>query len=489
MTTFKNSSRRRWVIRSIVSAVVLLAIAAAVTLMAVAGHFAGYEPDNVISLSGLHPLAVTSDGATLIAGTGPIRFLDLATGKDSQPPLALKAIKEMADFLDLELAMAKENKTGLTLELIKEMADRSPIADARLSDDDQRLVIVRDAGLFRVLTVFDLSKRAVILEKTIRFDPDPYDTPQIQLSHDGRLLAWANRDNRTGSSLTVWDLNANKERFCLPRRDRFGTFQLSPDGKLLALFSPSGFQLSDTATGAMVHSLERIWAQHSTPTFSPDSKFVAVDDYSGGIIRVFDTASGKLCFHSAKSCAPQFLSDGSLFGVRDSGRPAKGDIGSFIPEIVVWSSGDWSEKRAFVHYIGESLLSGTIIPQPLPMGRANQFALLYETGIGGWWSASPKVSAIADTGLGRVLALNVPRGLGLDVVDYATGVTKTYHLDGRPLSSQSSFSRFVVPQAGKILIPQSDDAVAVWSIPPRRSYRAVAAMAGILAAIGVVAYA
>ena len=207
----------------------------------------------------------------------------------------------MADYLE---AMAKDYHTGQTLEAFKEMADRSTFADARLSDDDQRLVIVRDVVQFRVLTVFDLSTRTVLLEKTIRFDSNLYDTPQIQLSHDGRLLAWANRDNRTDkSSLTVWDLNANKERFCLPRRDRFGTFQLSPDGKLLALFAPWGFQLFDTATGATVHSLERIFVQHSMPTFSPDSKFVAVDDYSGGIIRVFDTASGKLCFHSAKSCA------------------------------------------------------------------------------------------------------------------------------------------------------------------------------------------
>ena len=91
MTT-SNTSSRRWLIRSIVSAVLLLATAGAGTLLAVAWHFAGYEPDHVISLSGLHPLAVTSDGATLIAGTvgkyknlvSPIRFLDLATGMDSQ---------------------------------------------------------------------------------------------------------------------------------------------------------------------------------------------------------------------------------------------------------------------------------------------------------------------------------------------------------------------------------------------------------------------
>ena len=101
MPKSKKSSRRRWVIVSIGSAVVLLAIAGAVTLLALVWHFAGYEPDHVISLSGIYPLAVTSDGATVIAGAvgkyknlglsphvvSPIRFLDLATGMDSQASL------------------------------------------------------------------------------------------------------------------------------------------------------------------------------------------------------------------------------------------------------------------------------------------------------------------------------------------------------------------------------------------------------------------
>ena len=120
------------------------------------------------------------------------------------------------------------------------------------------------------------------------------------------------------------------------------------------------------------------------------------------------------------------------------------------------------------------------MPHPLPLGRANQFALTYETS-GGWWTGSPKGSTVAGTGLGRVLGLNIPRGLGLDVVDAASGITKTYHLD-------SSGAWFPFPQAGKILIPQSGDAVSVWSVPPHRSYRAVAAMAGILAVVGVLVY-
>ena len=197
-------------------------------------------------------------------------------------------------------------------------------------------------------------------------------------------------------------------------------------------------------------------------------------------IRVFDTASGKQCFQESKSCWPQFLPGGLLLGVKNSG-PAKVEPAYFfIPEIVVWSPDGWTEKRGFIYDLGASPLSGTVMPNPMPIGRENQFALIYTTG-GGWWTGSSMASKIAGTGLGRALGLNIPRGLGLDVVDASTGATKTYHLDGSAVWHP-------YPQAGKILIPQSNDAVAVWSIPPRRTYRAVLLMAGFLVAVAVLGY-
>ena len=63
-------------------------------------------PDNLISLSG-DPLAVTPDGKTVIVSTRGewdngfatcmIRFLDLATGKETQSALMLKERKNMID--------------------------------------------------------------------------------------------------------------------------------------------------------------------------------------------------------------------------------------------------------------------------------------------------------------------------------------------------------------------------------------------------------
>ena len=348
MTTTKTPRRRRRVISSIVSAVMLLAIISAVTLMAIAWHFAGYEPDGAISLSGLCPLAVKSDGTTLIAGTpgkyhngfsthvvGPIRFLDLATGKDSQSPLALK----------------DGNEIGTT------------IAAVKLSEDEQRLVVVENevgwalgvTGKYYI-TVFDLAARAVILEKNIPLSYNPGNMPIVQLSHDGRLLAClSNQWPEVDRSVIVWDLKERKERFRLHNRSRASVFQLSPDGKMLVTSAESGIQLSDTGTGAVVRSLKfaKPLFLERTPAFSPDSKLVAFDSGTPGI-QVLDTASGKLCFQT-KGWSPQFLPDGSLLGVRDSGRPVKVNPQYFfIPEIVVWSSNGWAEKRAFVYDLAQA---------------------------------------------------------------------------------------------------------------------------------------
>jgi hypothetical protein len=248
------------------------------------------------------------------------------------------------------------------------------------------------------------------------------------------------------------------------------------------------FQLADTTTGALVHALRcgsRIW---NTPNFSPDGKFVAVDgNYSYGVIQVFDTASGQKRFQ-ADGWSPQFLPGDSLLGLRTPDRP----------EIAVWSSDGRTQMRVFPYDLGASPLSGSVYPHPWPTGRPNQFGLIYDTA-DGWWTGSSKSSGMSSSGLGRSLRLNIPRGLGLDVVDSVAGKTKTYHLDGSVTGRWYPF-----PKAGKILIPkpgvtvnpvkpmlfrQFGETVAVWDIPPRRTYVGVWAMAGIMAAIGILGYA
>lgn len=191
-----KSARRRTAWRAyLVSAVMLLSIAF---------YLAGFEPTNALSGSKVYPLDVTADGLTLIAGSpigdsrvvGPIRFLDLADGNDRSPPLALEARDEVVT-----------------------------ISTAKLSDDNQRLLIVETRlglSLERFfLTVFDLPSRRVLLEKTIPFDGMSGETDLAQFSRDGRLLAWATTQNqglgrRPRQDTVVWDLGSGSEQGAAP---------------------------------------------------------------------------------------------------------------------------------------------------------------------------------------------------------------------------------------------------------------------------------
>ena len=238
----------------------------------------------------------------------------------------------------------------------------------------------------------------------------------MQLSHDGRLLACSSSHRENGwhwdASVIVWDLNENKERFRLPDRCQSGSFQFSPDGKLLAWFSCGGgkLQLSDTSTGAVVHSISDGNVSICVPAFSPDGRFVAVDDWGGQNILVFDIASSTRCAQ-VKGVYPQFLPGGTLLGVRGSS------------EIVAWSSDGWSERRTFPCDLAETI--GGIVPGKMrtvmwPTGRPNEFAVNNITSSGSWkrWGQTQKTAA----------GLYVPEGMCLDLIDAATGSTRYYDL-------------------------------------------------------------
>ncbi|MGP0064307.1 MAG: WD40 repeat domain-containing protein [Isosphaeraceae bacterium] len=469
MTTSKRAGRWRWAALSAYLALTMI-------LLAITWHFAGYKPDGVLSISDANPLTIRSDGTTLIVGTvgmrpdatfppysvGSIRLLDLRTGSEVHPSLPL-------------------DETGRIL-------------GAQTSDNDQRLVVVGEKEpRSYFVKIFDLSARAVILEKTVRFNVRDDEERIVKLSRDGRLLAWVTAEDEVQRAVVVWDLEASKERFQLP--GRIASFQYSPDGKLLATREqavPEQFQLFDTTTGDLVHSI-RLAANGSggsgfslfktPPTFSPDGRFVAVHAWFVQLIQVFDTASGKLCFQT-NGRTPQFLPGGSLLGIRNRGGRDRGGKAIEAPEIVVWSPSGWIEMRAFRYDLGVDI-GGRVEPHPWPIGRANQFGLIYRTSLGGSWG-STKSSDIADSGLGRALGLNIPRGIGLDVVDGDTGNTRTYHLDG-PAVARSPYP--FLQTANKILIPRSFETVEVWDIPPRRSYAAVWGMAGMMTVIGLLGYA
>jgi hypothetical protein len=496
-------------------------IISSLVLLAVAWCFSGYVPDSTIPLSGNWPLAVMKDGTTLIVGSpgggeylftphviGPIRFLDLATGKETRPPVELNEINESWVRPDL-------------LKLFPKSDWFPKIAAVSLSDDERRLLVVRTSmlSIYKTyyITVIDVSTRAIVIHKAVNYyDVAQLDPPSAQLSHDGRLLAYREDDGNwdalplkdRNASIVIWDLDKNQERFRVPGRVFRSGFQFSPDDRLLAASTSAnptspdwkGTQLVlvNTADGKAVHVI-RIDNSNAplAPIFSPDGKFVALEN---GGIRVFDVASGTQCFQ-AEGQSPQFLPGGLLLGVTDSHLPLKNGT-FFIPAISIWRCGDWSEVRSLPYDLGASPLSGTVMPRCTPIGRGNEFAVTYET-VGGWWTESSMASKLPGSKLLRKLGFNAPGELGVDVVDATTGKKHTYFLDC------DSGRKYTFPQAGKVVIPQTGDAnsrtpairstggksvispysgdtAAVWSIPPRRTYRAVWITAGLLAAIAVV---
>jgi hypothetical protein len=539
MTISKKPSRCRWAIVLICSAAILLAVA---------WYFAGYVPDSTIPLSSNWPLAVMKDGKTLILGSpgdgawgftphiiGPIRFVDLATGKELQAPLELKEVAE--EYLPKGEPPPNPRTTvdNRPIVLTKSENCQTTIAGISLSDDERRLAVLR-ISMFNLCntyyaTVFDLSTRKLIFDKAIPFRPSNDDWPAAQLSPDGHLLAWANGrvyDWRgdypehwtTGKdldgSIVVWDLDKNKERYRVSSRAIRSGFQFSPDGKLLASctwprVSPGSerLQLSDAETGTLLHSVEVKSHQDygvGPPIFSPNSRFVSLENLCGQGFRVIDTSSGQECFQTM-GWSPQFLHDGLLLAATDN-------------QLSVWNCADWTTKPAVACDLDASPPAydlGTYppfarsnrsidIPPFFPIGRGNEFAVLHETGgvwtLGSAWGCEvPWVRAL------RWLGFNVPGGMRLDVVDATTGAKRTYNLDsdsarwfpfpqhGMMLNPQNGEVNCVFPVpaiksvGGQRIIPYAGDSAAVWSIPPRRSYRAVAVTAGILAAIRVMAYA
>ena len=431
-------------------------------VLAAAWHFADFKPAEILALPDVVPLTVTNDGITLIAGTrgeghnvifphavGPLRFMDLSTGKDNQPSLPLADNQETPS---------------------------NSISDAQLSADGKFLAVARTRQMpeHYFLTTYDLSARTPIIEKTIAYDGSGLE-PKMQFSPDSRLLAI---ETALGSQkcVAVYDLQTGQERYQLPKRI---SPQFSPDGRLLATREkaiPEQFELCNAIDGRPSRSIKLasdgttgFSIAKNTPSFSPDGRLVAIDA-PGGLIQVFEVSTGRPAFET-KGWQPMFLTGGLLLSVRSTGRPTQLSSQFEIPEIVLWNSGDWAEKRAFTYEHGISILSGPALPHPLRLVIENQFALIYETGAAN--APPPSHPALA-----HLLELNVSHGLDLDVIDGLTGHTKTYHLN-------RSLRWFPYPHAGKLLIPQDEDHLAIWTIPPSRGYRAVWTAVGALAALAV----
>lgn len=151
--------------------------------------------------------------------------------------------------------------------------------------------------------------------KDQRFTLDePVDS--MRWSRDGTVMASLNRretkrDGKmvTMSTIRVWDAKTGKliQNHGEVEYPGFGTYDLSPDGKILAISSRLGVavgdkvELYDAAKGTLLTTIEMDYGR-SRPWFaiSPDSRTLAVcgfefkDGKPVGTVRLFDTKKGKM---------------------------------------------------------------------------------------------------------------------------------------------------------------------------------------------------
>lgn len=447
-------------------------VSLSVILLWAAWHFRGYLPSGALPRD-LFPLAISSDGTVVVACTekqvltlsgqpnlvGPIRFINLSTGQDDSPPWSfVPAPGEMYGRYEPDLASDGQHFGGYPAKTI---------LCAQLSDDGKLLLVVQAGyplgygGIHFQVTVVDLSTRSAVIDQRFEYGGDL--RRPTQLSPDGRRVAWPTGETRGDRvpQVVVWDVAGRNELFRLPGSIEFS---FSPNSKLIA--SANG--VFDSDTGALVNRVNR------GPTlFSPDGRLVAA---GRDFIEVCDLETDKVIFGN-EGWSPQFLANDHLVAVRDSSVPIKGSFYKrMVPEIVVWEINSGREVQVVPCDQGSDplreIFGGPLNPQPIPLANGSQFGWFYQTSLRG----SPRSSIVAESGWGRLLRLNVPRGIGLDVVDYASGDVRTLHLDG-------SFRYVPFPEAGKVFIlryAQGGLVYEVWDLPPRRSYAPFAVVAGVL---------
>src|SRR5262249_50587560 len=114
----------------------------------------------------------------------------------------------------------------------------------------------------------------------------------VAAAPDGALLSFG-----CDSAVRTWDLRARKAVGLLPGEQDLnaGGFALSRDGRLLAVSNSfeHAVMLYERATGKAVRKLSTEHEEGKDLAFSPDARWVAGVDRSGGLIRVWDATSGR----------------------------------------------------------------------------------------------------------------------------------------------------------------------------------------------------
>jgi WD40 repeat protein len=292
-------------------------------------------------------LAFSPDGKALAAAHGPVRLIDVATGKDlwrveSESHIAVAVAVSPDGRL---IASGDLNGTvhlwdrqgGREIQRFQESPGScyslafSP-GGKYLAGTSAGVVLVWDVATGKLL--YRLPGRSNYL-------------PRLDFSPDGKefVVAWFYeaklqfRDPRTGAMLRTWDA---AEENCLSPR-------FSPDGKLMATTGTAGvIRLRDRDTGTLVCSLRgndpEVWGM----AFAPDGKRLAATTGRSGTVFVWDTATGKrlstLAGHDHAVTALAFSRDGrNLFSYGADGR------------LLTW---DWAAGRERFLFRASTGMSG-----------------------------------------------------------------------------------------------------------------------------------
>jgi WD40 repeat protein len=276
--------------------------------------------------------------------------------------------------------------------------------------------------------------------------------------NNGGLLAWHELAERR-HMVRVWDVAESRERFAV---DGVTYPVLSPDGSLLAAVEPYNgggisCRLYDARDGQLVRSLvldgdDAGW--QPWPKFSPDGRLLAVNCRSstgkGPAVRVFEVASGKSVLDAAE-WSPHFVAGPTLVTVKDD-------------SVLFRSTQTWQVVAQAKFSLGLHWDSGSPIspePAPLPGPPAAIVYDYYPTGDG----LLPR--------LGRFLHLRHDGGHRANWIDATSGQVTRF------TAAEGLMMRMVVSPDGRRLAVQGSSGLAIWELPPQRSWVPAATVLGL----------
>jgi WD40 repeat protein/tRNA A-37 threonylcarbamoyl transferase component Bud32 len=128
----------------------------------------------------------------------------------------------------------------------------------------------------------------------------------VTFSPDSSLLAASTRFEAVGGSVRVWDLRADRVLYTKPQPGPVisGAVIFSPDGRRLVTEDGGRLHVWDAHSGRGVQILDQDPQGIASIGFSPDGRRLAVANWYGNQVRVFDCAGNKLVETSTRQSHP-----------------------------------------------------------------------------------------------------------------------------------------------------------------------------------------